>query len=171
MTDINLNQPSFGGSNLGSGPFNGFSTKQTVNGHREYSDINTRVILKNSWNGPYATGKYYGTNGVQYNRVVTPFRAVMNSGDFLGRVNYSCGGSNQVNASKPGWKHLIGSIIQQCDGTGVPASNCNPKFVADSSVYTRYLREKAANKTFNDLKDGGYDHSQSFIGLFGVPKR
>jgi len=157
---MNFNQPSKGGANLGKGPFNGFSTVQTQTGFRDTEIVNTRNILKKSWNGPYATGSYYGTNGTVYGRITTPFRAVNNAGDFLGRVNYVCGGSH-INKSTghSEWNGLMGSLIQKCDGTGVPASNCNPKYVYDSSDYTRYRRERSINKNFNDLKDGGSTNS------------
>ncbi len=84
-------------ANLG-GPFRGFSAKQTVTNYKDSEQTMARRVLRNSWNTPYATGSYN-----ENNRVITPFRAVNNLGDFLGRQNYVCGGSNQVNASKPGW--------------------------------------------------------------------
>ena len=158
--NINLNQPSNGGSSLGRGPFNGFSTVQTQTGFRDTEIINTRKILTKSWNGPYATGKYYGTNNVQYGRITTPFRAVNNAGDFLGRVNYVCGGPHvNKNVGNSEWNHLMGNFINSCDGKGVPASNCNPKYVYDSSDYTRYRKERSLNRNYNDLKDGGYTNS------------
>lgn len=124
-----------GTDNLG-GPYQGYSAQQTRKGHNNFGDIATRTILRNSWNTPYAVGTIQGTNQ-KYSRVITPFRAVNNSGDFLARINYSCGGSNQVNIDKPGMRGIIGSVPQQCDGTGIPASSCNPRFVADSSITPR----------------------------------
>ena len=92
-----------------------------------------RHVVK-SWNNEYATGFVNGAK-----RIITPFRAVNNSGDFLARQNYICGGSNQVNASKPGWKSRIGSIISNCDFSGIPSSTCNVKYVPDASDYIKYL--------------------------------
>ena len=89
-----------------SGPFNGFSAKQTINNFKDSENVMTRRVLRNSWNTPQAQNKLNG-----YSRVVTPFRAVNNLGDYLGRKNYACGGPNQVNASKPGWKSIIGNIF------------------------------------------------------------
>ena len=66
--------------------------------------------------------------------------------------NYVCGGPNQVNASKPGWKSRIGSIISNCDSSGVEGASCNPKFVADSSDYVRFRKLRATNKNYNDNK-------------------
>jgi hypothetical protein len=148
------------GSNLGGGPFNGFSPVQTINNFKNSEDVINRRVLRNGWNTPYATGKFNGQS-----RVVTPFRAVNNLGDFLDRKNYICGGPNQVNASYPGWKSRIGSIISQCDGTGVPSSTCNVKFVADSSDYTKYRKLQSANHLYNDSKNGGDQSNASYVDV------
>lgn len=152
-----------GGSNLGGGPFNGFSPIQTINNFKNSEDVMNRRVLRSGWNTSYATGTVNGQS-----RVVTPFRAVNNLGDFLERKNYVCGGPNQVNASRPGWKNRIGSIISQCDGTGVPSSTCNVKFVADSSDYTKYRKLKSANHMYNDLKNGGDQSNASYVDLMRV---
>lgn len=129
------------------GPFNGYSGTQTVTNYKDSEQTSTRSVLRKSWNTMYATGTVNG-----YARVITPFRAVNNLGDFLARKNYVCGGPNQVNASKPGMKGRIGSIISTCDDTGVEASNCNPKFVSDSSDYVKFRKQQAINRTYNDSK-------------------
>lgn len=134
-------------SNVLGGPYNGYSGKQTVTNFKDSEQTTTRSVLRNAWNTPYATGVVNG-----HKRVITPFRAVNNLGDFLARQNYVCGGPNQVNASKPGMKSRIGSIISNCDGTGVPASNCNPRFVSDSSDYVRFKKQQAMNRNYNDSK-------------------
>jgi hypothetical protein len=149
-------------SNLGGG-IPGISPVQTTNSFKNSGDVMSRRIIRNSWNGAYASGKVNGKN-----RLITPFRAVNNSGDFLGRVNYVCGGPNQVNANKPGWKGHIGSIISRCDGTGVPSSTCNVKFVADSSDYITYKRQNAVSKTYNDSKFGGDQSNASYAPLMSV---
>ena len=136
-------------TNLG-GPFQGYSAKQTITSFKDSDQTLARRVIRSSWNNQYALGKVNDNN-----RVITPFRAVNNLGDFLGRQNYVCGGSNQVNASKPGWKGHIGSIISRCDTTGVPASVCNPKFVADSSDYIKFKKQSALAKNYNDLGYGG----------------
>ena len=71
------------GTNLGGG-IQGISPKQTVGNFRSSEHIMMRRVLRDGWNTNYATGKVNN-----YKRVTTPFRAVNNSGDFLGRVNYS----------------------------------------------------------------------------------
>jgi len=140
------------GSALGGGPFNGWSPIQTIGNEKSSEQIMARRVLVKSWNTGYAGGRYNDKD-----RVVTPFRAVNNLGDFLQRTNYVCGGSNQVSASKPG-RH-IGSIISQCDATGVPSSVCNVKYVPDSSDYIKYKKLMAQNRNYNDLKNGGFQNS------------
>jgi hypothetical protein len=130
------------------GPFNGYSGKQTMTNYKGSEQAMTRRVLRSAWNTQYATGVVNGQN-----RVITPFRAVNNLGDFLSRTNYVCGGPNQVNASKPGWKGRIGSIISNCDSTGVEASSGNHRFVSDSSDYIRYKKQRAMNRNYNDSKN------------------
>jgi hypothetical protein len=154
-----------GGKNLGGG-IQGISPHQTVNNYKDSNQVMTRRVLRSSWNNSYATGTVNG-----YKRVVTPFRAVTNTGDFLGRQHYICGGSNQVNASKPGWKGHIGSIISQCDTTGIPSSSCNVKFVADSSDYMTYKKQRAILQTYNDSKFGGDQSNGSYVPLMAVRRR
>lgn len=150
------------GTNLGGG-IQGISPKQTVSNYKSSEQVMMRRVLRDGWNTNYARGIVNGRN-----RVTTPFRAVNNSGDFLGRVNYVCGGPNQVNASYPGWKSRIGSIISQCDGTNIPSSTCNVKFVADSSDYTKFKHQQANNHTYNDNKFGGDQSNASYVPLMRV---
>ena len=127
---------------------NGISPKQTLTNYKDGEQSLDRGVLRRGWNQLNAIGTINGRN-----RVITPFRAVNNLGDFLARPNYVCGGPNQVNASKPGWKGHIGSIISQCDGSGVAGASCNPRFVSDSSDYVRFRKLRAMNKNYNDIKN------------------
>lgn len=127
---------------------NGISAKQTLTNYKDGEQSLDRGVLRRGWNQINAIGTINGRN-----RVITPFRAVNNLGDFLARPNYVCGGPNQVNASKPGWKGHIGSIISQCDGSGVEGASCNPRFVSDSSDYVRFRKLRAMNKNYNDIKN------------------
>ena len=145
------------------GPFNGYSPKQTITNYKDSNQVMIRRILRNSWNTQNAIGVINGKN-----RVITPFRAVNNLGDFLARQNYVCGGPNQVNASKPGWKSRIGSIISNCDGTGIPAGSGNMRFVSDSSDYITYKKQLAINKNYNDVKNGGDQSNGSYVALMRV---
>jgi hypothetical protein len=158
ITSKTLNLPT--SSEVLGGPFNGYSGTQTITNFKYSSDAMTRRILRSSWNGKNASGSVNG-----YDRVITPFRAVNNLGDFLSRQNYVCGGSNQVNASKPGWKGHIGSIISKCDDTGVPAGAGNQRFVSDSSDYITYKRQRATLQNYNDLKNGGDQSNASYVAF------
>jgi hypothetical protein len=148
---------------LGGAPYNGYSPKQTITNYKSSEQIMARKVLRDSWNGRYASGIVNGKS-----RVVTPFRAVNNLGDFLGRQNYVCGGSNQVSASKPGWKGHIGSILSRCDNSGVEASVCNGRFVPDSSDYTTFKKQRALNHNYNDLGFGGDKSNGSYVALMAV---
>lgn len=150
-------------SSLGGGPFNGYSPAQTITNYKDSEQTSIRRILRNSWNNQQAVGTVNGNK-----RIITPFRAVNNLGDFLSRQNYVCGGSNQVNADKPGWKGRIGSIISQCDGTGVAAGSGNMRYVPDSSDYIRYRKQRAIGKTYNDLKNGGDESNGSYVALMAI---
>ncbi len=141
-------------SNVLGGPFNGYSAPQTVNSFKTCEDASVRTLLRRGWNTAYANGTYNG-----HKRVITPFRAVNNSGDFLARQNYVCGGPNPSydGGKKPGYN--MGGMFSVCDGTGVPASACNTKFVADSSEYIRFRKQRAYNHVYNDVTMGGFQNS------------
>jgi hypothetical protein len=76
-----------------------------------------------------------------------------------------------MSSNAPGWSQslvFIGSQKNNCDNTGVPASSCNVKYVYDSSLYTRFLKEQAMNRNYNDLKNGGDDHNASQVALMAI---
>jgi len=149
-------------SSFGGGPFNGYSPQQTVTNYKDSEQTTIRRILRNSWNNQQALGTINGKK-----RIITPFRATNNLGDFLSRKNYVCGVPNQINADKPGWKNRLGTI-SNCDGTGVPAGSCNMRFVPDSSDYIRYRKQRAIGNTYNDLKNGGDKNNGSYVALMAV---
>jgi len=161
----NLSNKPTDASHLG-GPYTGYSPQQTITSFKDSEQTMIRGVLRRSWNTQFAVGTVNG-----HSRVITPFRAVNNLGDFLGRQNYVCGGSNQVNANKPGWKGHIGSIISQCDSTGVPASVCNNRFVPDSSDYITFKKQQALNQNYNDLAYGGDKSNGSYVALMSVRRR
>ena len=142
---------------------NGISPKQTVNNYKSGEQALSRGVLRRSWNQMQATGVVKNKN-----RVITPFRAVNNLGDFLARKDFVCGGSNQVNASKPGWKGHIGSIISNCDSSGIEGAACNPKFVSDSSDYMKYKKQRAMKVNYNDNSFGGDESNASFVSMMAV---
>jgi hypothetical protein len=147
--------------NLG-GPYQGFSSKQTLTNYKTSELAGMRRVLRTGWNTAYAAGT---VNNVA--RKITPFRAVNNSGDFLSRKNYSSGGPNPTNASRPGYGRNIGSMWSKPDSTGIPASSCNVKFVADSSEYIKFKKQQANNRNYNDASQGGYQNS-AYTHLMGV---
>lgn len=151
-------------NNLG-GPFQGYSPQQTINNYKDSNDVTTRRELRKSWNTAYARGNVNGLN-----RVITPFRAVTNTGDFLSRPNYICGGPSPVNNTKLGYKVSLRGIMNSCDNTNIPSSSCNVKFVPDSSDYTKYKRQSAFNQNYNDLKHGGYNNS-AYVNIMAVRRR
>ena len=146
-----------GSSGLGGG-LPGFIPQATYNTDKDRSYPDTRFTLRNAWNTNYAKLVNKGKT------IVTPFRAINNSGDLLSRQNYSCGGACQTFQSRPGLfglKGKFGHIQDNCDGSGIPPSSCNVKYVYDSSDYIRYAREKAINKNYNDSSFGGNKYSGS----------
>jgi len=148
---------------LGGGPFQGYSPKQTITSYKDSEQIMIRGVLRRSWNN---TNVQESINGNK--RIITPFRAVNNLGDYLGRQDYVCGGPNQVSANKPGWKGHIGSIISACDKTGVDASVTNNKFVPDSSDYITYRKQRAISNNYNDLGYGGDQNNASYVNVMAV---
>jgi len=147
-------------TNVLGGPFNGYSPQQTINNFKDSDVAMTRRILRSSWNNLGINGKINN-----HGRIITPFRSVNSLGDYLSRENYVCGVPNQVNASKPGWKSIIGSTIQACDNTGVPCYSGNGRFVPDTSDYTRYRKQRAISNNYNDVKNGG-DQSRASCVAF-----
>lgn len=90
------------------------------------------------------------------------FRVVYNAGDYLSRVSYSSGGANMV-TSRPGVLNMTlkdGGQKNNSDGTGIPASTCNTKYVYDSSDFTKYRRQKEINFGYSGLgKNSNADYS------------
>ena len=165
MSNINvnyLNSPNLGGTALGGG-IKGVSPKQAITNYKGSDQVMSRRLVVKSWNTAYATGLVNGKS-----RVTTPFRAVNNSGDFLGRIQYSCGGPNPTNASKPGWKSRIRNMFSNCDNTGVPASSTNTRFVADSSEYAKFKKNRAINLNYNDVSFGGDESNASYVDRMAI---
>jgi len=148
--------------NLG-GPFQGYSPQQTITNFKSSENVMARRVLVKSWNTQNAVGVINGRR-----RIITPFRAVTNLGDFLSRENYICGGPNQVNRTFPGRQGRMGNILSACDGTGIAAKSGNVRFVPDSSDYTTYRKQRAMNVNFNDLKNGGDQSHASYVPRMAI---
>lgn len=135
---------------------------QKVDNNDGFAQI--RFSLRQAWNTSYPLQ----LKKSKRERIITPFRAVTNSGDILARVNYSCGGPCQTFQHRPGLFGLrghFGAIQSSCDGTDVPPASCNVKYVYDSSDYITYLKNKAVNKNYNDVTYAGNEYSTSQSSL------
>ena len=144
------------------GGIRGYMPSSIITSNNDAEFETNRVILKEVWNNGWT--KIAHTDKFP----CTPFRQKLNCGDVLSRNNYTCGGTCQAPQSIPnvhGIKTQIGSIQSICDKSRIPPSACNVKYVYDSSNYTTFLKQKAINKTFNDLSYGGdnYNSTQSAI--------
>jgi len=149
----------------------GFIPQQVQDNDHTYKDFEQiRFQIVQSWNNIYK-GQLALTNATRPKNqkvgcVITPFRAINNAGDILSRKNYSCNAGCQTFQSRPnlhGLKQRFGSQQLQCDGTAVPAGTCNVKYVYDSSDYSTYLKQKAIQKTYNNLTNGGNEYSGSQV--------
>lgn len=153
------------------GAIRGYMPPGILKTDKEYPDFeHIRFTLKQAWNTTYPSQ----LRSAGKKAIITPFRAVTNSGDLLAREYYSCGGSCQTFQSRPNVKGLrqhFGSVSKSCIpgvvystyqlDPSIPAAACNGKYVYDSSDYTTYLKQKAVNKNYNDLTYGGNDYSGS----------
>ena len=129
----------------------GISPKQTITSYRDSEGTMIRRVIRSSWNNPYATGVVNN-----HKRAIGEFKAVSNIGDFLSRNDYACGNiPNPIQPSNVTWRSRIGGIIKNCDDSGVPCSNCNTKFVPDSSEYTKYKKQRIFSRNYNDTSNGG----------------
>ncbi len=132
------------------GGIQGLMQRPTMRINRNYQDFeHTRFSLRNGWNTSYTMQ----LNNARRTRVITPFRAVNNAGDLLARRDYTCGGTSQQSSNLRGLGNRFGSVHDDvCDGTGVPAATCNPKYVYDSSDYIRFKKQGAVVLKYNDNK-------------------
>lgn len=151
-------------SNLG-GPTQGYSPPQNSLNYKDGNITVMRSVLRRGWNTQFAKGIMNGIVAKQ-----TPFRLVNNSGDFLSRKDYVCGGSNPSDAMKPGKGRRFGSLISNCDSSAIPGSYTNVKFVPDSSEYTRFKKQQAYVQNYNDITYGGNNNS-AYVDLMRVRSR
>ena len=114
-----------------------------------------------------------------------PFRAAFMAGDKLGRISQSAGGANQVTgvnkARVHGSRSKGDSVSKQNSGQTVTLGSLvfvsgvepgqtqiqsgNPRFVHDSSEFTKFKKLSAVNKNYNDRSYGGAGKSNEFIAL------
>ena len=145
--------------------FKGISPKQTLNNFKDSEQAALRSTLSKTWNTNYQQDTFNNRN-----RVITPFRAANYLVDYLARVQYNSGGPNVINKTYPGLQTNGGTQWINRDSTGIPATNCNPKFVADGSEYTKFKKQVAMAKNRNDVSNGGYNNA-AFVSLMAVRRR
>lgn len=109
---------------------------------------------------------------------IGPFRTSFHMGDVLTRKYQSCGGCNQVNETYVNRTKLgggVSSISCNVETNGVtpiqvPLGSGNGKFIADSSLYTRFKHLESVNLNYNDSTFGGSDTHTTFTALNRVRK-
>jgi len=117
-------------------------------------------------------------NNVTITSTVGPFRSAMNLGDFLSRKYQTCGGCNQVNdvnsrILRTKMAGGLSNISCNVETNGVtplqiPLKGGNTKYVADSSLYTRFKNLEGINKNYYDTTFGGDKHNGSYSFLNAV---
>ena len=155
------------GPKLGGG-LPGLMPQPVIDQDNSDSFARTRFTLRDAWN----TTSYSGSSNKK--RITTPFRAVNNAGDLLSRQSFSCGGSCQTFQSRPGLNGLrqkFGSTSVNCSpsvvwssiqlDSKIPSATCNVKYVFDGSDYTKFKRNQAVNRNYNDRSNGGNDYNTS----------
>ena len=95
---------------------------------------------------------------------LTPFRQIYVAGDFLGTKNEGPHPNlpriNQVNGIGPSMLFVNGGSVT----SGSAGFSGNPKYVYDSSDYTRFKNKTSQLKTYNDKSFGGSNNgSYSFL--------
>ena len=153
------------------GAIQGYMPQQTQTVDKKYTEFEQiRFTLKQAWNTSYLA--QLRKSGLKGKTITSPFRVVNNAGDLMGRLNYSCGGTCQSFQSRPnihGIRQQLGAIQSTCVPSAaynslqlnatIPAAACNTKYVYDSSDFTRYLKQKAVNKNYNDLSYVGNNNN------------
>ena len=117
-------------------------------------------------------------NGTTIKSTSGPFRTSFSLGDFLTRKNQSCGGCNQVNDvnSRILRLKMAGNVSNtSCNVTTngvtplqIPLGSGNSKFVADSSLFTRFKELESINKNYWDTSFGGDKSNASYSFIKAV---
>jgi hypothetical protein len=139
---------------LGGGANSNSNSGMVGGGERSLS----RAYLRRAFGNSYLTQTIPSPNYfvISKRSKTTPFRAIMSAGDVNGTLNQS--GSrdlpkiNQLQAPRvQGTQNMVGG--PRNDGNSYYTGN--PKYVYDSSIYTRYKQLKSVNKTYDDKSFGG----------------
>jgi hypothetical protein len=110
---------------------------------RDGSLMASRRAVVKSWHNQFAVNSIEG-----HARAQTPFRAILGSGDFLGRVNYTCGGPTPSFSRRPGISRMVLKARDQCDGTGVSTVNTNVHANTRASDYTTFKAQMVISKRY-----------------------
>jgi hypothetical protein len=136
----------------------------------------SRLIVKKAMGNLYVSGLKASSQSISAfgrGRGLGPFRASTNAGDVYNTVNSATRPElgrppNQVNNIKPvqlrGLKHKAGGIRND----GKSAYSGNPRYVYDSSDYSRYRRLRQSQLSFNDCSFGGDQSNASQTALSRV---
>ncbi len=127
-----------------------------------------RILLRQAFGNKRVEGLTNAPLVVNNDTSLTPFRRAFNAGDVYNTTNKAprpelARPSNQVNNIKPsslvGLNAKIGGTRQVANGSAYVG---HPKYVYDSSTYTRYKNLRAQNKTYNDASFGGDESNASY---------
>jgi hypothetical protein len=141
----------------------GISGQQNLLGYNDSKIVIVRNIVNKVYNKQNLQPSINGRGPM-----VGPFRLAMNAGDYLNRKNYSCNVPNQINSTRPGKTGRDGTVPNKCDGSGIPGSGTNNKYVFDSSDYITFKKQVAIQKNFNKRKQGGDNNNASYVPLQAV---
>jgi len=118
----------------------------------------SRAYLRKAFGNSYLSANIPSPNYfvIKNRSKTTPFRAIMSAGDVNGTLNQAGAPQlpkiNQLQAPRvQGTQNIVGG--PRNDGKSYYTGN--PKYVYDSSIYTRYKQLKAVNKTYDDKSFGG----------------
>jgi hypothetical protein len=150
---------------LGGGANSTSGTGMVGGGERSLSRAYLRRAFGNQWLNPSLDIHSPNFYVINKRSKTTPFRAIMSAGDVNGTVNQAGSRNlptiNQVQAPRvQGTQNITGG--PRNDGNSYFTGN--PKYVYDSSTYTKYKQLKSVNKTYDDKSFGGSNNgSYSFL--------
>lgn len=119
--------------------------KQTVNTQRDSATVMRRRIIRDAVTRELVQPTLNGRA-----LVAAPSRAWANTDDYLSRNNYVCGGPTPSMPIGTPFSGMLRAAVQNCDGSGIPGANCNPKFVPDASSFGHYRAMWNITQTYNE---------------------
>ena len=132
------------------------------------SGSNERSITRHFLRNAAGRTSFIRRNGIAVPKTsLTPFRQIYGAGDFLGTTNEGPHPNlpriNQVNGIGPSMLFVNGGSVT----SGGAGFSGNPKYVYDSSDYTRFKNKTSQLKTYNDKSFGGSNNG-SYTFLMNV---